>query len=114
MDNLGWKVSAKLARIWFAGDAHIYNDDPTSTQPLNDNVVTLDWALKFGSVKRKYEKLLASDIYSERSIRTASDITKSFLKKLFSKEIQRPTSVPLHLHPIYRNFTTIGNFSWRQ
>ncbi|MCA8042571.1 DUF6402 family protein [Burkholderia seminalis] len=90
MDNLGWKVSAKLARIWFAGDAHIYNDDPTSTQPLNDNVVTLDWALKFGSVKRKYEKLLASDIYSERSIRTASDITKSFLKKLFFE--RNPTS----------------------
>jgi len=28
MDNLGWKVSARLARIWFAGAAHTYNDDP--------------------------------------------------------------------------------------
>lgn len=83
MDNLGWKVSAKLARIWFAGAAHIYNDDPTSTQPLNSDDVTLDWALKFGSVKRKYEKLLAHDIYNERSVRIASDITKSFIKKLF-------------------------------
>ncbi|UTV57033.1 DUF6402 family protein [Burkholderia arboris] len=83
MDKLGWKVSAKLARIWFAGAAHIYNDDPTSAQPLNDDDVSLDWALKFGSVRRKYEKLLSSDIYSERSVRTASDITQSFVKKLF-------------------------------
>ncbi|WP_244136009.1 MULTISPECIES: DUF6402 family protein [unclassified Burkholderia] len=36
MDNLGWKVSARLARIWFAGAAHIYNNDPASAQPLND------------------------------------------------------------------------------
>ncbi|MCA8033201.1 DUF6402 family protein [Burkholderia arboris] len=83
MDNLGWKVSARLARIWFAGAAHVYNDDPTSAQPLNDDDVTLEWILKFGNVRKKYNKLLASDIYSERSIRTASDITKSFVKELF-------------------------------
>ncbi|WP_287729641.1 DUF6402 family protein [Burkholderia sp.] len=83
MDNLGWKVSAKLARIWFAGAAHIYNDDPASSRPLNDDDVSLDRALKFGSVKRKYEKPLSSDIYSERSIRPASDITHPFVKNLF-------------------------------
>ncbi|WP_179233523.1 DUF6402 family protein [Burkholderia sp. AU16741] len=83
MDNLGWKVSARLARIWFAGAAHTYNDDPTSVQPMNNDDVTLDWVLKFGNVRKKYEKLLANDIYSERSIRTATDITKSFVKELF-------------------------------
>ncbi|WP_175872291.1 DUF6402 family protein [Burkholderia sp. BCC0397] len=83
MDNLGWKVSARLARIWFAGAAHTYNDDPTSAQPMNNDDVTLDWVLKFGNVRKKYEKLLTSDIYSERAIRTASDITKSFVKELF-------------------------------
>ncbi len=83
MDNLGWKVSARLARIWFAGAAYTYNDDPTSVQPMNNDDVTLDWVLKFGNVREKYEKLLASDIYSERSIRTATDITKSFVKELF-------------------------------
>ena len=83
MDNLGWKVSARLARIWFAGAAHTYNDDPTSVQPMNNDDVTLDWVLKFGNVREKYEKLLESDIYSDRSIRTATDITKSFVKELF-------------------------------
>ena len=83
MDNLGWKVSARLARIWFAGAAHTYNDDPTSVPPMNNDDVTLDWVLKFGNVREKYEKLLESDIYSDRSIRTATDITKSFVKELF-------------------------------
>ena len=83
MDNLGWKVSARLARIWFAGAAHTYNDDPTSAQPMSNDDVTLDWVLKFGNVREKYEKLLESDIYSDRSIRTATDITKSFVKELF-------------------------------
>ncbi|VWM19226.1 MULTISPECIES: DUF6402 family protein [Burkholderia] len=83
MDKLGWKVSAKLARIWFASPAHTYNDDPTSHQPLNDGDVTLDWVLKFGNVRKKYEKLLSNDIYSERSVRTAIDITRTFIKNLF-------------------------------
>lgn len=83
MDNLGWKVSAKLARIWFASPAHTYNDDPTSHQPLNDGDVTLGWVLKFRNVRKKYEKLLSNDIYSERSVRTAADITKTFIRNLF-------------------------------
>lgn len=84
MDNLGWKVSAKLARIWFASPAHTYNDDPTSAQPLYDGDITLDWALRFGSVKKKYDNLLSNDIYSARSTRIATDIVKDFVKKLFA------------------------------
>ncbi len=34
MDKLGWPVSAKLARMWFAGLAHTYDDQPASEQPL--------------------------------------------------------------------------------
>jgi hypothetical protein len=56
MDNLGWKVSAKLARMWFAGSAHTYDNNPKSVQPINDSDVTLEWALKFSSTKKKYKK----------------------------------------------------------
>ena len=84
MDNLGWKVSAKLARIWFASPAHTYNDDPTSAQPLYNGDITLDWALRFGSVKKKYDNLLSNDIYSARSTRIATDIVKDFVQKLFA------------------------------
>ncbi len=83
MDNLGWKVSAILARMWFAGAAHTYNDDPTSPQPLNDDNITLDWTLKFGSIRRKFEHLLANGIYSRRSVETATNIIRPFVKNLF-------------------------------
>ncbi|WP_334042147.1 DUF6402 family protein [Burkholderia ambifaria] len=73
MDNLGWKVSARLARIWFAGAAHTYNNEPTSIQPLNVSDVTLDWALKFGNVKRKYKNLVTNYIYREIAIDLAKD-----------------------------------------
>lgn len=86
MDNLGWKVSAKLARIWFAGPAHVYNDDPKSVQPLNESDVTLDWALKFGSVKRKYEDLLANDIYKDAAVDLARKKVFDKIGKRFSEE----------------------------
>lgn len=78
MDNLGWTVSAKLARLWFASPEHIYDNNPKSLQPLDDGDVTLDWALRFGNVKKKYERLLANDIYSDAAI----DLAK---KKIFDK-----------------------------
>ncbi|VWD49867.1 hypothetical protein BLA50215_06055 [Burkholderia lata] len=86
MDNLGWKVSAKLARIWFASPAHTYNDNATSIQPLNDRDVTLDWALKFGSVRRKYEKLLKIDIYRDAAIDLAKTKIFNRIKKRFLEE----------------------------
>ncbi|RQR43541.1 hypothetical protein DIE04_02135 [Burkholderia sp. Bp8994] len=69
--------------MWFAGSAHTYNDEPTSPQPLNDDSITLDWTLKFGSIRRKFEYLLANGIYSRRSVETATNIAKPFVKKLF-------------------------------
>jgi len=106
MDNLGWKVSAKLARIWFASPAHTYNDDATSIQPLNDRAITLDWALKFGSVKRKYEKLLKIDIYRDATIDLAKTkifnrINKRFLEKRepnLSFITSQSTKDPLQFH----------------
>ncbi len=83
MDKLGWTVSAKLARTWFSCAAHIFNDDPRSEQPLNDSVVTLDWALRFGSVRKKYEKFLTSDIYTLGAVGAATDAVKSFIRQLF-------------------------------
>ncbi|WP_237741841.1 DUF6402 family protein [Herbaspirillum rubrisubalbicans] len=83
MDNLGWTVSAKLARMWFTSPAHIYNDDPKSEQPLNVGDITLDWTLKFGNIRKKYENFLANKLYSERAIAAATGIVKTFVEKLF-------------------------------
>lgn len=68
MEKIKWPVSAKLARKWFNGEKHIYNDKPTSIQSIDDSTVTLDWALKFGSVKRKFNELLAEAVHAEKAV----------------------------------------------
>ena len=64
MDKMKWPVSAKIARRWFSSPKHIYNDDMNSVQPMDDTIVTLDWALKFGVVKDRFDQLLSKDIYN--------------------------------------------------
>lgn len=85
MDNLGWRVSAKLARIWFASFEHIYNDNAKSIQPIDSDSITLDWTLKFGSVRRKYEKLLAEDIYRDSATVEARTKILAKISKMFSE-----------------------------
>ncbi|MCO8321134.1 DUF6402 family protein [Burkholderia cenocepacia] len=67
MEKMGWFMAAKLARRWFAGSSHIYNDKPDSEQPLDDTTITLNWALKYGKVKDRLNELLSQDIYSEKA-----------------------------------------------
>ncbi|WP_260444746.1 DUF6402 family protein [Burkholderia sp. Bp8986] len=71
MDKIGWPVAAKIARAWFANPKHIYNDEPNSEQPIDNTTITLKWALKFGSVRKKYEDLISSRIYSSGATREA-------------------------------------------
>nr|WKF60004.1 hypothetical protein HUO10_004515 [Paraburkholderia busanensis] len=85
MDNLGWKISARLARVWFASPAHTYNDDPKSTQPFDDAIVTLDWVLKFRGVRNKYENLLAKDIYKNSALDLAKKKIYDHINKMFSE-----------------------------
>lgn len=65
---MGWFMAAKLARRWFAGPSHIYNDKPDSEQPLDDISITLNWALKYGKVKSRLNELFSKDIYSEKAL----------------------------------------------
>jgi hypothetical protein len=79
MQKMGWPVSAKLARRWFSSAKNIYDDNPNSIQPIDDSSVTLDWTLKFGNVKDKFNRLIAEDIYSDKCIPFAK---KNVLKKI--------------------------------
>ncbi|QUP56395.1 hypothetical protein GO998_22150 (plasmid) [Ralstonia syzygii] len=83
MEKMGWPIAAKVARKWFAGPSHIYNDKPDSEQPLDDTIVTLNWALKYGKVKDRLSELLFEDIYSERALsiikrKILQHVTKNF------------------------------------
>ncbi|WP_198388843.1 DUF6402 family protein [Burkholderia ubonensis] len=86
MDNLGWKVSARLARLWFATPANVYDNNPKSVQPLDTDDVTLDWTLKFGSVRKKYENLLGNDIYRDAAVALAKGKILAQIKKRFSED----------------------------
>ncbi|MEA9983242.1 DUF6402 family protein, partial [Herbaspirillum sp. RTI4] len=81
MEAMGWPVSAKLARKWFAGSKNIWDDDLNSVQPIDDSTITLDWALNFGCVKDKYKELFSTSIYNDKSI----SILKTKLKPIFNK-----------------------------
>ena len=90
MEKMKWPVSAKIARKWFYGPKHIFDGDAKSVQPIDDTTVTLDWALKFGSVKKKFHALLAENIYSEESVKQAK---KYLHKKIYETFVTQNASV---------------------
>jgi hypothetical protein len=79
MEKMGWTISAKLARSWFNRPKHIYNNDPTSIQPIDDSSVTLDWALQFGSVREKYHSLIERKIRSDEALANLRDSFRRYL-----------------------------------
>jgi hypothetical protein len=83
MEKMKWPVSAKIARKWFSSPKNIYDDNPLSVQPIDDTIVTLDWALKFGSVKDKFNELLAENIYSEKAVFKAKEKISKKTKEIF-------------------------------
>jgi hypothetical protein len=83
MDKMGWPVSAKFARRWFASPEHVYNDQPDSVQPIDDTTTTLDWVFKFGSVKDKFNDLMGERIYSEKAVAQAKKKIIEEVKKRF-------------------------------
>lgn len=83
MEKMTWPVSAKIARSWFSRPKHIYNDDMSSIQPIDDTTVTLDWVLKFGTVKDRYKELLSEGIYNKNSINILRKKIKNRLNEIF-------------------------------
>ncbi|QDD63096.1 hypothetical protein EJD96_02510 [Herbaspirillum seropedicae] len=108
MEKMGWPVSAKLARSWFAREKHIYNNDPKSVQPIDDVSVTLDWALGFSAVRKRYVTLLKKDIYSSKSLAVLGNKLSEHLSSQFKGQERlgldtRPMLSDLHqLHTAWQ------------
>jgi hypothetical protein len=84
MEKMKWPTSAKFARRWFSSPAYIIPGDDTNVgRPMDDTTITLDWALKFGRVRDKYDELLAKRVYDGK--KEISDIQKTIKKHI--KEI---------------------------
>jgi hypothetical protein len=84
MEKMGWPMAAKVARKWFAGPSHIYNDKPDSEQPLDDTTITLNWVLKYGKVKDRLSELLYEDIYSEKALPIIKRKIEQHVTKIFT------------------------------
>ncbi len=62
-----WPVAAKLARRWFGGPKHVWDNSFKTNQPFDNTTVTLEWALKFGKVKARYNQLISKNIYNKNA-----------------------------------------------
>lgn len=93
MEKMGWHVAAHLARKWFAGPSHIFNNKPDSEQPWDDKIVTLQWALRNEGVQAKLRDLLVDDIYSDKAVALLKNkILRQVSDEFRTTKSARPTS----------------------
>lgn len=95
MDRIGWPVSAKLQRRWFAGALNYANTDDGARDGINQDgkpfppsmidttIIKLDWLFRFPRAKEAFEYLSRKDVlFTARS----KDVLARKFKRL------RPTS----------------------
>lgn len=83
MENIGWPISAKIARKWFSSPKNIYNDQPNSVQPIEMGLITLKWVLKFGNVNDRFNELIGERIYSANAIAGIKKKITDRIEKIF-------------------------------
>lgn len=88
MDAMGFKYSAKFARKWFEGKAHVIEDEkkgqPAIIQPaefVDKDTLKLDWILKFGTVRERYAHLLATGLKPSAEENIYNSPAQNMLKK---------------------------------
>ncbi len=90
-DAMSWidfKYSAKFARKWFEGRAHVIEeekrDQPAVIQPaefVDKDTLKLGWILKFGTVGKRYAHLLAMGLSSSEEGNIYNEKAKQELKQ---------------------------------
>ena len=103
MDKMGWPISAKLAREWFASPKHAYNDDLNSVQPLDDTTVTLDWALKFRGASGRFNQLVRQAIYTPKAVRAATRVWVPVVEKSFSAGQLNGAGIAIDTSPLLKD-----------
>ncbi len=94
MDRIGWPMSAKVMRKWFAGELNYATTDENARLGINQygkpfppsmidtTMFKLDWILGFTRAKEKYDELIDVGIYSPAA--------KDALVKLFRRQKPSP------------------------
>ena len=84
MDAMGFSYAARCARRWFNGSAHVIADKSKAiVQPafVDDSSCKLQWVLKFGKVRRRYDQLLATNLKSTTPENIYNDAARNDLGK---------------------------------
>lgn len=88
MDRIGWSMSAKLQRKWFAGELNYITSDkgealsvnqdgkPFPPDMIDTTMFKLDWILKFDRAKIKYEDLTRNKIFTKKARSVIVDMVK--------------------------------------
>ncbi|WP_211443214.1 DUF6402 family protein [Collimonas humicola] len=94
MEKLGWKISAKLMRKWFAGQLNYPNNDEGDEKQINQlgqpfppsmidtSTITMDWILSFPRARRKFEELQGNAVIQSTAAR--DELKKICLRHLAS------------------------------
>lgn len=90
MKAMGFKYAAHCANKWFNGKAHVIEEEqqgkPAAIQPaefVDKDTFNLDWILKFGDVRERYQHLLAmksNDVENVYNRPAQDDLVKKFQK----------------------------------
>nr|WP_316865203.1 DUF6402 family protein [Ralstonia mannitolilytica] len=89
MDRIGWSMSAKLQRKWFAGELNYITSDkgealsvnqdgkPFPPDMIDTTMFKLDWILKFDRAKIKYEDLTKNKIFTKKARSVIVDMVRA-------------------------------------
>ncbi|RQU99821.1 hypothetical protein DF047_34190 [Burkholderia cenocepacia] len=87
MERMKWPVAARLARRWFSGPKHVWDNSFKTDQPFDNTTVTLDWTLKFGKVKERYDELISKNIYNENAGAKLRELLRHVIKEKFTSSV---------------------------
>jgi len=96
MRKMGYKVGAELLERWFTGKAYTIPADKKirfslTNHPIEENLVTLSWARKFGNMENLFKKLLNESVYVE----AASPIIRKKVEPVITQDFLGNTFKPV-------------------
>ncbi|OXI61689.1 hypothetical protein CFB81_34920 [Burkholderia sp. AU28863] len=112
MDKMGWPISAKLAREWFASPKHAYNDQLNSVQPIDDRTVTLEWALRFRGALERFNQLVRQAIYTPNAAASARNTLTPVIEKSFAAGQMNAAGIVIDTTPFLTDLLQF-HIAWR-
>ncbi|WP_423383651.1 DUF6402 family protein [Burkholderia sp. LMG 32019] len=112
MDKMGWPISAKLAREWFASPQHVYSDKLNSVQPIDDTAVTLEWALKFRGALERFNQLVRQAIYTKNAAESAKNTLAPVIDKSFAAGQMNAAGIVIDTAPFLTDLLQF-HIAWR-